>query len=799
MSSTRSTVAPGRAVARWAWRLFRRDWRAQLLVLALIVVPVATAVVGASMAVESGRDPTATFGRAAAVVHARGDAAQIDAAIDAARQRFGDIEVIGVSTTSVPGSVDSVLVLAQDPTAPLGAPMIELREGRLPQGGDEVALSPAAAGILGVELGATVPVDRVSRTVVGIVANPNSTGMSFALVDPDGAPPPREARILVADVNVEPSGTATGPIGLVELRGSDDADRAVLVVVVVTMAMTLVGLVAAAGFFTIARRRQRQLGLLAAIGGSRRHLQSAMVVGGTIVGLVGAAVGTAVGVVAWQVVRDSVARSAQHEIGALELPWLLVAVIGLLAVATATIAAWWPARTASRVPVMTALSGRPVPPRSVRRPVFAGLLLVAGGAVSIALSGATRPNPKPLLLVVGMLVVIVGIVMVVPAVVGLAGRLAGKLPLAGRVAVRDVARHRARAAASVAAITLALGVTTGIVAVVAANADDGGPGNLPADQVLVRFAEDDVRPTVETEADRRALDDAAGTVASALGTDTTVLALRAASNAAVDRPGPPILAARRVDGNTLEITGPAYVATPEVLAHYGIDPASIATGTELLVAESGVDQLDDPTTRPTDGVLPTEQRDELPRDSSAPGVLITEATLARHGWRAVPFAWLIDTSAPLTADQLDAARAAAARVGLVVESRSTGSNDEVTTWATRIGVALSVLIVLMAVALSRADAAGDDRILTANGARPRTRRAVAAATAATLGLLGALLGTAGTYVVVVAAFRADLSRLWPAPWSSLVAVVVGLPVVAATIAWCTGGGEPAAMSRRPLD
>jgi len=39
-----------RAVVRWAWRLFRREWRQQTLVLALIVVAVAATIVGAAVA-----------------------------------------------------------------------------------------------------------------------------------------------------------------------------------------------------------------------------------------------------------------------------------------------------------------------------------------------------------------------------------------------------------------------------------------------------------------------------------------------------------------------------------------------------------------------------------------------------------------------------------------------------------------------------------------------------------------------------------------------------------------------------
>ncbi|MGD0219252.1 MAG: hypothetical protein ABSC73_02135, partial [Acidimicrobiales bacterium] len=43
-------VAARRAVMRWAWRLFRREWRQQLLVLALIIVAVGALFVAAAVA-----------------------------------------------------------------------------------------------------------------------------------------------------------------------------------------------------------------------------------------------------------------------------------------------------------------------------------------------------------------------------------------------------------------------------------------------------------------------------------------------------------------------------------------------------------------------------------------------------------------------------------------------------------------------------------------------------------------------------------------------------------------------------
>src|ERR1700733_4532141 len=53
-----------RAVSRWAWRLFRREWRQQLLVLSLITVAVAATVVGAAVAIDSTVPASNGFGTA---------------------------------------------------------------------------------------------------------------------------------------------------------------------------------------------------------------------------------------------------------------------------------------------------------------------------------------------------------------------------------------------------------------------------------------------------------------------------------------------------------------------------------------------------------------------------------------------------------------------------------------------------------------------------------------------------------------------------------------------------------------
>jgi len=53
-----------RAVVRWAWRLFRREWRQQVLVLLLLAGAVAAAVVAMSGGHHLAQPPQARFGTA---------------------------------------------------------------------------------------------------------------------------------------------------------------------------------------------------------------------------------------------------------------------------------------------------------------------------------------------------------------------------------------------------------------------------------------------------------------------------------------------------------------------------------------------------------------------------------------------------------------------------------------------------------------------------------------------------------------------------------------------------------------
>ena len=53
-------IVARRAVIRWGWRLFRREWRQQLLVLGLLTVAVAATIWGASVVTNTQLDRKST-------------------------------------------------------------------------------------------------------------------------------------------------------------------------------------------------------------------------------------------------------------------------------------------------------------------------------------------------------------------------------------------------------------------------------------------------------------------------------------------------------------------------------------------------------------------------------------------------------------------------------------------------------------------------------------------------------------------------------------------------------------------
>ena len=807
-------MAARRAVMRWAWRLFRREWRQQSLVLALLLVAVAATTAGLGAAANSSTSQASLFGTADHLVTLSSTGAKLDADVAALRSAFGTADVIEHQKIPVPGSANAVDLRAQDPHGPYGRSMLRLDAGRWPQGPDEIAVTDRVAKSFGLRLGGSWDQRGRHRYVVGLVEYPLNLLDRFALVAPGQATPTDHVAVLIRATAAEFAAKALPDGVSVEIR-SDEADTAsVAVLVLATIGLLFVGLLAVAGFTVMAQRRLRALGMIGAIGASHRHIRLVLVANGAVIGVVGAFAGAAAGLAAWFALSPQLESLVGHRIDRFDLPWLPLLVAVLLAILTAVGAAWWPARAAGRVPVVAALSARPAPPRPARRFALLGGILVLGGLSSLI----AAQQAKVPFIIGGVLATALGLLLLAPAGIAVLGLLARLAPLAPRLALRDLARYRARSSAALAAIGLAMGIAAAIalsagVSVAKAAVPTGG--NLPADQIIVWLSQEALNGPVPTTTPAQA--DNARLRVDAIAVDlhaTSVLPLQAAVDpngpqergglggrppVQLGKPHPTTINGRQGTGYSSAEAIPLFVTTPELLAHFGIDPASINLSADIVTWRPNIDGYELIPGRYSDW-HPQIQHAALPTYTSLPGALLTTHAVQSLHLTPIPVGWLVRAPQSLTQAQIDRAEQTALAAGLSVEARPTGADlARLADYATGTGIAVALGVLAMTVGLIRSETARDLRTLTAAGARRRTRRALTAATAGALALLGAVIGTAGAYLALLAWYHREPHWLGHVPVLNLAAILIGLPAIAYAGGWLLAGREAPTLARQPID
>jgi len=277
-------------------------------------------------------------------------------------------------------------------------------------------------------------------------------------------------------------------------------------------------------------------------------------------------------------------------------------------------------------------------------------------------------------------------------------------------------------------------------------------------------------------------------------------------------------------------TGAVYVATPQLLATYGIKASQIAPGSDILTMRPGLAGLPhlemlwdtgyvcdacngSPPEPGSDGGPPCtlshyclaspaiQTVSSLPSGTSAPNTLITEYAVSKYHMRTQLDGWLIQAPAPLTAAQLSAIRQFGHTNEVQVQTETYNpSLGDFTDGATALGIVIALSVLAMSVGLIRSETAPDLRTLTAAGASGMTRRTITAATAAALGLLGALLGMAGAVIAGMAWTHSGLTATaGGVPMTDIVILLIGLPLAAAIGGWLFAGREPPAVARQPLE
>ncbi len=707
---------------------------------------------------------------------------------------------------------------------PITTGMTKLRSGTLPARPGEVALSPTLASRLGVRPGDEVRLRQRpgALRVVGL-ADSGCRGCQQAYglpgwIGAGSADPPQRFSYLidlpgdaVADrafadrlaglgVEVRSRDRVLHPERWGEQRLSGTADLLSIAVLIVGLGLIEVVLLAGTAFAVTARRRVREFALVLATGGRPADARRLVLTHGVVLGLIGSAGAAllAVGAVFaglpfWQ-------NLANRDFDGLAVgPRDLAVLIGV-GVLTSVLAAALPARSAGRVPVLAALAGRygrPSRERGRRTIIGAAVAMLAGLAVAVvaargwhaaAVTAAQRQTvpdtvPYALAMTVGFGLAIAGLALAAPALVGLVGRVAGRLPLSGRLAVRDAARHRHRTGPAVAAAMVAV---TGSVAVLFAVAS------------YDRHDRAQYRPAAPI-----------GAVSMyTTGNTSEADLLAGAQAAAAELPGGRVLPVRWSSvgpaGDQLSIDvgdqprGPGCSPVNAAAVGAGTDlavvlagpradavRAALASGKAVAFSNCVLDHGQLRLFRGADrwrSVPAVQFADDLPYDG-LPSVVLPDSLIAQAKIRTTVSFVLITTSRPPTGAEEDRARGVLNDgVNLTVE-RGYGAPY-------RLGILILVGVaglitlagVLISVALSAAEGQADLATLAAIGAAPRRRRALAAWQAGLIGGLGALpgllLGAAVGRIVVLTQTGYPLVLPWPA----LLAIGLGVPALGVLVA-----------------
>jgi len=818
-----------RALARVARRdIARHRWRS-LLVMLLVMLPVAGMVAGTAISRTTlptqEREDVARMGRADLI------------AFSTTRGELGKylppgsvVEPVVMTDGSIviPGTRLPVSVRAMDLDG-LAADMLTLVSGRTPHGGDEVAITPVVAELTGPGVGGQIELaDGSTPTVVGLVENPMDLSDRIVVIDPRaheidetlatwlvGLPEGVDPQSVV-DASTDPS-TGQQDV-LIQSRESGrltvaggDYGGATMILILGSLALVEAALIASAAFAVSIRRRQRELGLLAAAGATPRQLAGVVLAEGAILGLAACVAGAAVGLVGAIALTPWLDELTQRRNPPLVVDLAGIAApvaVGLLAT---MIAALVPARTVAQVPVLLALSGRRPPQSRARRTLWFGLAAIGLAAVMTVIGATMAATSSPalsdLLLVAGAVLSMLGFGACGPWLLERLERVAARLPLAGRIAFRDTARARSRNSPIVTAILAGLAAAIAIGAWQSSRNAENLAEWLPSlypDQIALSG----LAPTAAGELLLAEEATVGGTrIPDLVLDDPTVLISYQLSDA------------RDADGELINTLGECQNCNPGAFAPYEV--SRIAPATPAILAMAGVEFAASDLREGRAVVLTTREmtatrmeilvyRDpsstevserhslpvrviEMPVASGIlPQAFLPDATIRELGLRETeddgPYGtapYVVRYDHPVTDADLKHAQEVASRFPETFAETFSAPvpPDEGFRILTITVVLLFALSVTgIAIALGEAESRPEQRSLLALGADPRLRRRIAGWRAAVLALLAGVLAVPAGLLPVWGIFASHGSML-AVPTLEIVGAVLALPVLAVVSSW----------------
>ena len=756
---------------------------------------------------------------------------------------------------SVGNVAENAQAVALDLNDPMTRGIYRLRSGSAPSGSGEVALTRSLADRLDAHVGTSVELGGSRPRVVAIVENPNAldeqsivataaalgglgghrgsdstapvTGdwygnTGYWLVDTPSAAPDLHNQLLHDGVVYETRDQWEHPAPY--LASTSQVDGQVLIVLgtVAGFGLLEVLLLAGAAFAVGTRRQTRELGLLAATGGDDTDIRRTVLAQGALLGVAGALVGLAAGVLAVELFRGTLEHIGNKRFGALDAAPSDLTAVAILGVIAGLVAAIVPARAAAARPVLSMLRERyGSDGRLARLPRWSVLAIVAGavltvvasfrwhaaagglsntfvstGSVSAVVHGLgtmLRENSWPAVLWLGSVLMLAGLVRACPAIVSRLSMLSHPLPLSPRLALRDAGRQRHRTAPAIAAVmTVVAGAV--LVLFVASSSDLRDKNQFqPAVPVgLINVEPGNPRVTAQS------LDEAATRTAALVGGGTRQVideanAYRGAS-LVVRAPGCVGAATEDLLACQYHSVGIATADTIDLIAgrdepaaRQALDNGGAVVLEPSLVAAETVDVRSLGAPRHSQNVqLPATVVRGLPTYGAVPQVYVSAATAAAHGWSSRSLTALVKPAHTPSTAVMDRAQRQLGSDVVIVLQRSYHSRYSSVLIAMLGAAAIATLAgTSIAVALALAESRADMATMAAVGASPSRRRIYAMGQASIVAGLGTTLGVALGAFVGIATLAGSSIYPTSTPFTWLAGVLVIAPGLAIAVAGLT--------------
>ncbi|WP_267245130.1 ABC transporter permease [Streptomyces sp. PR69] len=270
-------------------------------------------------------------------------------------------------------------------------------------------------------------------------------------------------------------------------------------------------------FSMLVAQRTREIGLMRAIGSSRRQVNRSVLLEALLLGVVGSAVGVAAGVglaVGLMELMGSVGMELSTR--DLTVKWTTPVAGLVLGVVVTVVAAYIPARRAGKISPMAALrdAGMPADATSGRVRAVAGLLLTGVGAVALATAArADKASEGSMFLGLGVVLTLIGFIVIGPLLAGVVVRMLSAPTLrllgpVGRLAERNALRNPRRTGATGAALMIGLALVACLSVVgssMVASATEELDKSVGADFIVSSEGGQPIVPQVQ-----RALEETAG-------------------------------------------------------------------------------------------------------------------------------------------------------------------------------------------------------------------------------------------------------------------------------------------------